>query len=102
MTKQIVNANATAICWDTFGMGTSCLCAIHCMMLPLLIGFLPAAATPLLHGPFAHSILAIAVLSFCCLAIVPVVPLHNLATTQKTPAGEHNHLSVTYHRTTGT
>ena len=71
---QTVNKRAfaaPAISWDTFGMAASSLCAVHCMVMPLLLLALPAFSFEFLEGPAVHRLLAVGVLAFCLLALVP-------------------------------
>jgi hypothetical protein len=52
--------------WDLAGIGASTLCVAHCLMIPLLIVFLPIleAVERQTHAAFALAILAIGLLAF--------------------------------------
>jgi hypothetical protein len=36
-----------SVLWDRFGLGISTICAIHCLVFPVLIALLPLASVPL-------------------------------------------------------
>lgn len=38
--------------WDTLGIGTSVLCAIHCALLPVLVSSLPVFGINIIHNLF--------------------------------------------------
>jgi MerC mercury resistance protein len=47
--------------WDALGIGTSILCAIHCALLPVLMGSLPVFGVNIIHNlVFEWSMIAIA------------------------------------------
>lgn len=47
--------------WDALGIGTSILCAIHCALLPVLMGSLPVFGVNIIHNlAFEWSMIAIA------------------------------------------
>lgn len=54
--------------WDTLGISASALCAIHCLALPFVVGFLPALATYLPGDEELHKVLAFVVAGFGALA----------------------------------
>jgi hypothetical protein len=48
--------------WDSVGILTSLLCAIHCLLLPLLLTSLPIFGFDLIHDPiFEWSMIALAI-----------------------------------------
>lgn len=50
--------------WDTLGIATSILCAIHCVVLPLVLTSLPLLGMDLIHDPvfeWGMIVLAIAI-----------------------------------------
>lgn len=47
--------------WDALGIGTSILCAIHCALLPVLMGSLPVFGVNIIHNlAFEWTMIAIA------------------------------------------
>ncbi|HEY9773173.1 MAG TPA: MerC domain-containing protein [Planktothrix sp.] len=56
---------------DTLGIAASSLCLVHCLAMPLVIGFLPLLGWQFLEGHRAHVILAGFVLTFALTAVVP-------------------------------
>lgn len=62
--KAWVLKNLDYVSWDRIGMGLSLLCALHCVLTPLVILSLPILARYYLVHPIFHLALA--------LAIVPV------------------------------
>ncbi len=56
---------------DMLGVGASSICAIHCLLLPLVIGFLPMACSQYMGHPLTHKLLAAPVLLFCLTAVIP-------------------------------
>jgi hypothetical protein len=47
--------------WDALGIGTSILCAIHCALLPVLMGTLPVFGVNIIHNlAFEWTMIAIA------------------------------------------
>ena len=56
---------------DMLGVGASSLCAVHCILTPIIIGFLPAIGARFLSNQVAHQFLAFWVIFFCLTAIVP-------------------------------
>ena len=58
--------------WDDFGIITSAVCLVHCIAMPLCLSFIPASIAPLLgHNDCTHLVLAVWVILFCCLGILP-------------------------------
>jgi hypothetical protein len=43
---------ATKINWDVMGIATSVACAIHCALLPVMVGSLPMFGINIIHNPF--------------------------------------------------
>lgn len=56
--------------WDVLGISASTVCAVHCVAMPFLLGFLPAFAAYLPGDETIHSILAFGVAGFGTLAFV--------------------------------
>lgn len=56
---------------DTLGVGASSLCAVHCMLAPAILAFLPAVNGRFVHSDGTHHFLAFWVVFFCMAAIVP-------------------------------
>ncbi len=56
---------------DNLGIAASSLCLVHCLAMPLVIGFLPLLGLQFLEGHQAHVMLAGFVLAFALLAVVP-------------------------------
>src|ERR1700728_4260667 len=56
---------------DALGIFASSLCLVHCLAMPLIIGFLPILGWGFLEGHRAHVILAFFVLTFALTALVP-------------------------------
>lgn len=49
--------------WDSLGIATTLLCAIHCMVLPLLLTSLPLMGIDLIHDPvFEWSMILLAII----------------------------------------
>ncbi|MBS2009934.1 MAG: MerC domain-containing protein [Cyanobacteria bacterium SZAS TMP-1] len=58
--------------WDNFGIFTSTLCLVHCLITPICLTFLPNSLARLVgHSDCTHLVLAVWVVLFCCLGIVP-------------------------------
>lgn len=58
--------------WDNFGMFTSALCLVHCLITPICLAFFPNSLAKLIgHSDCTHLVLAVWVVLFCCLGIVP-------------------------------
>ena len=57
--------------WDGLGQLLSALCISHCVLLPLALGFLPAATTELLEGESLHQGLVFVVVLCAGMAFVP-------------------------------
>jgi len=62
---------------DSFGVGASILCAIHCFLMPVIIGFLPIIGMQWLDGPYAHEILALSVVIFALAGLIPGYMKHH-------------------------
>ncbi len=62
--REWILKNRDFMSWDKVGMGLSFLCAVHCLMTPVIILSLPILARYYLVHPVFHLLLA--------LAIVPV------------------------------
>lgn len=56
---------------DALGIFAASLCMVHCLAMPLIIGFLPLMGLQFLEGHQAHVMLAGFVLGFALLAVVP-------------------------------
>ncbi len=56
--------------WDLLGISASTLCAIHCVLMPFLLGLLPAIASSFPEDETVHSILAFGVAGFAMPAFV--------------------------------
>jgi hypothetical protein len=57
--------------WDGLGQLLSALCISHCVLLPLALGFLPAATAELLEGEALHQGLVFFVVLCAGMAFVP-------------------------------
>ncbi|WP_224245179.1 MerC domain-containing protein [Hyalangium gracile] len=62
--------------WDRAGQALSALCIVHCVALPLVLGFLPSAAAELLEGEAVHRGLLAFVAATALAAFVPGVRRH--------------------------
>jgi hypothetical protein len=65
--------------WDVLGISASTVCAVHCIVTPLLLGLLPAFAAYLPGDESVHSILACGVAAFGTLALVTGFRRHRRA-----------------------
>lgn len=70
MTQKTTPISKSLTVWDVLGISASTLCAVHCFVMPFLLGFLPALASYLPGDETAHSILAFGVAGFGALAFV--------------------------------
>lgn len=59
--KAWVNRNLDYVGWDKIGMGLSVLCALHCLLTPVIILSLPILARYYISHPAFHLLLALAV-----------------------------------------
>lgn len=57
--------------WDYLGMGLSVLCLIHCLAIPVLIGFLPVLAASVFDHENFHLLMIAFVLPVAGLALLP-------------------------------
>ena len=57
--------------WDGLGQLLSTLCVVHCVLLPLALGFLPAATAELLEGEALHQGLVFFVVLCAGMAFIP-------------------------------
>lgn len=62
--------------WDWAGQVLSTLCIAHCLVLPLVLGLLPAAAAELLEGELVHQALIVFVGGTALAAFVPGFRVH--------------------------
>jgi len=60
--KAWVTKNLDYVSWDKIGMGLSFLCALHCLLTPVLILSLPFLARYYLSHPAFHVLLALAII----------------------------------------
>jgi|SRR5271170_1594371 len=79
MPTQHTSKSETIKLLDMLGVGASSLCAVHCVLTPLIIGFLPAISARFLSNQTAHQFLAFWVIFFCLTAIVPAYLRHKRA-----------------------
>ncbi|MEZ0391012.1 MAG: MerC domain-containing protein [Pseudobdellovibrionaceae bacterium] len=68
--------NLNYVNWDRFGMGLSFVCALHCLLTPVLILSLPLMARYYLAHPGLHILLALFVLPVGLLAFVSGIRHH--------------------------
>lgn len=68
MVKSWVSKNLDYVSWDKLGIGLSFLCAIHCLLTPILILSLPLLARYYLVHPAFHLILALVIVPVALLA----------------------------------
>lgn len=70
--SQAIHSNNSSNRWDDFGMLTSALCLVHCMVMPLCFTLIPASLAPFVgHNDCTHYVLAVWVILFCGLGILP-------------------------------
>lgn len=62
--------------WDWVGQGLSTLCIAHCVGLPLVLGFLPAATAEFLEGEAVHRGLIAFVVGTAAIAFWPGFRVH--------------------------
>ena len=67
---------ALRIPFDNIGIFVSFLCIIHCMLLPIIISFLPLVGLSLLENELAHKLLIYAALGIAILSFVPGYRIH--------------------------
>lgn len=60
--KTWVAKNLDYVSWDKLGMGLSILCALHCLLTPMIILSIPFLARYYLAHPLFHLILALAII----------------------------------------
>jgi hypothetical protein len=65
------NSTGVIRLFDILGMGASSLCMLHCLLMPVVAGFLPLIGARFLDSPDTHRFLAGFVILFCVFAIVP-------------------------------
>lgn len=68
--KAWVLKNLDYVSWDRVGMGLSLLCALHCILTPLIILSLPILARYYLVHPIFHLILALVIIPVGLIAFV--------------------------------
>ncbi len=56
---------------DALGIIASCICLIHCMILPLLVLALPIIGIPFLEADWTHKLLAFFVVMFALWSVLP-------------------------------
>ena len=71
--EQLFSAASTAKVFslDTFGIASSSLCALHCLLVPFIIAALPLMAGRIAESDYTHQFLALFVVAFALLAIIP-------------------------------
>lgn len=68
--KAWVLKNLDDVSWDRIGMGLSLLCALHCLLTPLVILSLPILARYYLVHPVFHLLLALAIIPVGLVAFI--------------------------------
>jgi peptidoglycan/LPS O-acetylase OafA/YrhL len=72
----MLSAARPAVLWDGLGQVLSALCIAHCVVLPLVLGLLPAAAAESLEGEAMHQGLLAFVAFTALMAFLPGYRLH--------------------------
>lgn len=66
---------------DVLGVGASSLCAVHCLLMPLIVALLPMCGLRFLHEEAIHPFLAGFVVFFALTSIVPGYRKHRECAT---------------------
>ncbi|WNG38318.1 MerC domain-containing protein [Archangium violaceum] len=77
--ERLVLSTAGRSPWDGVGQLLSTLCIAHCVLLPVVLGFLPAATAEVLEGEAVHQGLVLFVTLTAVVAFVPGWRLHRRA-----------------------
>lgn len=62
--------------WDKLGISASSLCVAHCLMLPVIVTFLPWFGLEFLAREIPHQILVLLLIGFGLCAFIPGYRLH--------------------------
>jgi hypothetical protein len=75
--KARIFKNLDYVSWDRLGMGLSLLCAVHCLVAPLIILSIPLLARYYLVHPLFHFLLALAIIPVGLLAFLSGIRHHH-------------------------
>lgn len=75
--KAWVLRNLDYVSWDRIGMGLSILCALHCLLTPVIILSIPFLARYYLAHPLFHFILAAAIIPVGLVAFIAGLRHHH-------------------------